>query len=191
MTCRCFRRFRKLQTALAARVLAKMGAANNWMDTHWFTPNLQHGYSLRHSPGYALIHAKGAPSAPASTRTGAKSGAIFTVLGEICGLICFDLSTPFKEILLVLFSGMIKLVVGPVDMWARGARVWAGGGQRASVVHGLSTRPEGRAPVRKDSSTYPPGSRTCRRAHSHQERRHGDERVGSGQGRADCNGGSC
>ena len=29
-------------------------------------------------------------------------------------------------------------VVGPVGLWARGARVWAGGGQRASVVHGLS-----------------------------------------------------
>ena len=107
------------------------------------------------------------------------------------GLICFDLSTPFKEILLVLFSGMKKLVVGAVDMWARGARVWAGGGQRASVVHGLSTRPEGRAPVRKDSSTYPPRSRTWRRAYDHRKRRHGDERVGSGQGRADCDGGSC
>ncbi len=31
------------------------------------------------------------------------------------------------------------------EMWARGTRVWAGGGLRANVVHGLSTRPEGRA----------------------------------------------
>ena len=40
-------------------------------------------------------------------------------------------------------------VAGPVGLWARGARVWAGGGQRASVVHGLSTRPAGFAPVRR------------------------------------------
>ena len=70
------------------------------------------------------------------------------VVGPNEGLICFDLSTPFKEFPHVLVSGMKKLVVGAVDMWARGTRVWAGGGQRASVVHGLSTRPEGRAPVR-------------------------------------------
>ena len=53
-----------------------------------------------------------------------------------------------------------KLVAEAVGLWARGARVWAGGGQRAAerpvdghaaerVVHGLSTRPEGRAPVRR------------------------------------------
>ena len=127
----------------------------------------------------------------ASRRTRAKSSAIIAALGAICGLICFDLSTPLKEFPHVLFSGMIKLVVGAVDMWARGTRVWAGGGQRASVVHGLSTRPEGRAPVRKDSSTYPPRSRTCRRARNHRKPRHGDGRVGSGQGRAVRDGGSC
>ena len=107
------------------------------------------------------------------------------------GLICFDLSTPLKEFPHALFSGLKKLVVGAVDLWARGARVWAGGGQRASVVHGLSTRPEGRAPVRKDSSTYPRRSRT---ASSSLEPRYpcdGDGRAGSGQGRADSDGGSC
>jgi len=37
--------------------------------------------------------------------------------------------------------------------------VWAGGGQRVSVVHGLSIRPAGRAPVRR---THPQLHRTAR-----------------------------
>ena len=53
-----------------------------------------------------------------------------------------------------------NFVAEAVGLWARGARVWAAGGQRAAerpvddhsaerVVHGLSTRSEGRAPVRR------------------------------------------
>ena len=42
-----------------------------------------------------------------------------------------------------------SIVVGPVGLWARGARVWSGGGQRVSVVHGLSTRPVGLVPLRR------------------------------------------
>ena len=37
----------------------------------------------------------------------------------------------------------LRLLLSLWISWARGARVWAGGGQRGSVVHGLSTRPEG------------------------------------------------
>ena len=33
--------------------------------------------------------------------------------------------------------------------WARGAKVWSGGGQRRGVAQGLSTRPAGFAPVRR------------------------------------------
>ena len=53
-----------------------------------------------------------------------------------------------------------KTCCGALGLWSRGARVWAAGGQRAAerpidghsaerVVHGLPTRPEGRAPVRR------------------------------------------
>ena len=57
----------------------------------------------------------------------------------------------------VRFCLLRDRVAGPAGLWAIGARVWAGGGQRASVVHGLSTRSAGLAPVRR---TRPPFHRT-------------------------------
>ena len=62
---------------------------------------------------------------------------------------------PLFAVRALLFFEKQKLVAEAVGLWSRGARVWAAGGQRAAerpvdghsderVVHGLSTRPEGR-----------------------------------------------
>ena len=58
------------------------------------------------------------------------------------------------------------------SLCARGARVGAGGGQRGSVVHGLSSRPAGRAPVRRTrAQIHRTAGRTLRaRAASRSER---------------------
>ena len=50
---------------------------------------------------------------------------------------------------------------------------------------------KGRAPVRKGSSTYPRRSRAGSSCLEPRYPSHGDRRVGSGQGRADSDGGSC
>ena len=102
-------------------------------------------------------------------------------LGEICGLICFDLSRSFTELPLRSPCGSLLLARWACGREARecGRARWATRVQR--VVRGPSTRPEGRAPVRR---TRP----HAHRARTPRERRW---RVESGQGRADRDGGSC